>query len=226
MQKAKMNFAVLGVAALMAFLVIEHFSSQPPKPARDTALQSAVNWLLESERREKVVDLPEDGSSWWTVFVWPENKEADPYSRQLSANFAATPRLQSLLAQTKVHNFEPSDRLYQGKYEQYLGGQTPAVLVQRDDGKVAYKASGANIPTDGVKLADDIAKSIEQCFPRPRPKPTPTPSPTPQPGPSIVPDIRPDEPEEEESSDDFPLLLLLLPFLGAGAGAFREFKKE
>jgi hypothetical protein len=54
-------------------------------------------------RTERVVDLPEDDQ--WQLMIIYTDKTRNPADRALAAMFATTPRLQSLVAQTKVYEY-------------------------------------------------------------------------------------------------------------------------
>jgi len=177
------------------------------------------------EISERILQLPEDGQVWSTVFVWPENREADSHSRRLAALFAAEPRLRSLLAQTKSTHYTPSDPLYKTRYAQSMGGSTPQFwLVQPDanpsTGKAVYAVAGAGIPASGRQMADSIAGAIARICPRPKPVPEPVaPVPVPEP---VVPDLTPAEPID----DSLPVWVWILPVLAAGAGALAEWRRN
>lgn len=109
--------------------------------------------------RERVIELPEDGSVWHTIAIYPSTNFQDSPSRTLAANLASTPRLQSLLAQTKKHTYTPADPWVR----RWLPGvATPSLILMRHDGKAIYKASGANLPPDGEQIADDIQLCINE----------------------------------------------------------------
>lgn len=185
--------------------------------------------LLDREITERVIDLPEDGQTWSCVFVWPANREADPESRRLAALFASEPRLQSLLAQTKVHHYTPGDPLFQARYAGSMGGETPQFWLLKPDenpseGTAVYAVAGAAIPRSGRQMADTIAAEITRLCPRPRPKPTPDPVPDPiVVTPPVIPNI---EPPVEPVDDSLPLWVWILPVLAAGAGAINEWKRS
>lgn len=114
------------------------------------------------------------------------------------------------------------DPIYE-RYRPYIGA-TPSVFIQRPDGKVIYKASGANFPTSVAELEDEIVRCIR---PRPKPEPTPAPLPTPAPEPDPVPDPVPDVlPAEPEQTDALNLFVLILSSVsGLAAGAVPELLK-
>lgn len=178
---------------------------------------------------ERVIDLPEDGQTWSSVFVWPENREADPDSRRLAAAFAAEPRLQSLLAQTKVFHYTPSDEMYRERFAQSLGTATPQFWLLQpaanpSQGEAVFAVGGSHVP-DGKTMADGVAKAIAGKCPRPRPTPPvptpPTPPVTP-PGPT-PPDLGPAPDPVDES---LPLWVWVLPVVAGGAGALAEWKRK
>lgn len=181
---------------------------------------------LREEVSERIINLPEDGQVWSAVFVWPSNREADPDSRRLAAAFATEPRLQSLLAQTKVHHYTPEDPLFRERYAAAMGTGTPQFwLVKPEEnpahGQTIYAVAGGAIPSSGKAMADTIAGAIKRLCPRPKPDPTPTVTVTP-PAPQI-PTI--DEPEPGPQPD-IPLWAWILPIVAAGAGAIHEWRRS
>lgn len=175
---------------------------------------------------ERVIDLPEDGQTWSSVFVWPENREADPDSRRLAAAFSSEPRLQSLLAQTKVFHYTPSDELYRERFAQSLGTATPQFWLLQpaanpSGGTAIFAVGGAHIP-DGKTMADGVAKAIAGKCPRPKPTP-PTPTPPVTPPVPTPPDIGPAPDPVDEA---LPLWVWVLPVVAGGLGALAEWKRK
>jgi hypothetical protein len=107
--------------------------------------------------RDRVIELPEDGGVWHTILIYPDRNLSDAASRTLSANMASTPRLQSLVAQTKKHVYTPADPWVKRWMPTV---PTPSLIVMRNDGGTIYKASGRNLPGDGEQIADDIQLCI------------------------------------------------------------------
>jgi hypothetical protein len=191
----------------------------PDKPSTPVIVAQAA--LPQPLVQERVIVLPEDGERWYTVMVYSNKGKPDSADRQLAAAMATTPRLQSLAAQTKVVVWDDSDVLFNYKFRTYFGESRPVICVQDQHGKVAYKATGANIPADGEMLATEIADGIARICPRPKPpQPQPEPEPAPAPDPVVVPDIRP-EPETPKTN----ALWYLLPFLAGGLGAYRAYRR-
>lgn len=227
MKSFNRNFVLAGVLSLLVLAAFGYRQNSALQNIQ-ARLSGQVADMSGQVFKERVVDLPEDAGAWYTTLVY-RDQAADPASRKLASMMAATLQLQSLVAQTKTFVYTPDDPLYKTRYSKTFGGQLPAIQLQDAAGNVVYKASGENIPSDGRKLADEIARQIsrhvERCPDcRPRPKPTPTPKPTPV-TPAVVPDLRPSEetPPEENS---FPLLAVLLPFLAGAAGLMQEWKKS
>ena len=183
-----------------------------------------------SERRELVVDLPEDSGKWSLGVVYSsEDFTSNPADRHLRASFAAEPRLRSLIAQVSSTSYTPSNPMWKERFAQKMGSALPQLWLLDHTGGVVYKASGSNIPSDPTVLADEIQASIESvqdC--RPRPKPTPAPVQPVNPTPSI-PDIRPVGPSVPVVKDDQPVhpLLLILGVVGGGLlGAYISYKRQ
>lgn len=187
-----------------------------------------VDVKVEEERvvGERIVDLPEDGQVWTTVFVFPKNKESDPNSRKLVGYFASNPELRKLLAQTKTYDYSVDDELYKTRYQKYFGGDVPQFWLQKPStnnpsrAHVVYKVSGDNIPNTSNEMVNDIVYQIKG-WPCPRPKPEPQPTPQPDPTPDLVPDTVPDEEEKET----IPFWVYVIPLLAALLGALVEYKK-
>jgi hypothetical protein len=137
---------------------------------------------------ERIFTLPEDGDRWHTILIYSDKSLRDPADRQLAGTMAATPRLQSLAAQTAVTVWDDRDPLFAARYKHLLGSVRPAIVVQNTSGTVCYKAAGMNIPRDGEQLADEIATSIGSC----RPKPAPPATPPVDPPADAIPDLRPE----------------------------------
>lgn len=172
--------------------------------------------------RERVIELPEDGALWSTVVVY----SGDDYGQRLKSNFENTPQLLALRTQTHYYELPPNHWWVR---QNLPGARFPLVLLQRPinatEAKVIYKATGANIPSDGGLLAGEIAQAIEDCCPRPGPRPTPTPTPTPAPvQPDPIPDLRPNavQPAQDESLGTLSYALVAGAALG---GAYLGFKQ-
>lgn len=113
--------------------------------------------------RDRVIELPEDGKTWHTVTLYDSDPPTSNASRRLKQNMLETPRLQSLVKQTKHHVYTPRSS-WARRYDQRT--QAPAVWVMTDDGKVVYKATAENLPHDGETLADEIQTQIDRHYPR------------------------------------------------------------
>lgn len=177
---------------------------------------------------EHVIDLPEDGQTWSTVFLWPADRQADPAARRLAAQFAE-PRLQALLAQTKTTHYTPDNPLYAARYAASMGTDTPQFWLMMPDaanpsqGTTVYNVTAANMPPTGSQMADQIQAAIERICPRPRPTPTPPAPPIQPPNPPNLTTPTPPVPEPE---DDIPLWAWMLPVIAAGAGALHEWRRS
>lgn len=186
------------LAAAIVLVALPTWFAAPPAPQ--------VQIIQAEPVRERVLDLPEDGDVWQFVQVYGDRTRTGP-SQKLAAQVATTPRLQSLLAQTKHYEFGP-DHWW---VKQHLPGiKAPAVLLQTGDGRVVYKAGGDNLPPDGEVLADEIAQRISECCPDDKPlerRPD---------GRRIIPDLRPEGP----ARDDSPLFTLVLLLASGAAGLY------
>lgn len=217
------NFSAAGVAALLLAAI---WSSATP-PAAKLNVEPELP-TAEPTLSERVLELPEDAGVWHTTIVYPQRNPSDAASRRLAAALASEPRLQSLLAQTKTYLYAASDPLWRERLARYYGDATPAIVLQRPDGRVCYKASGANLPAEPTALGDAIAASLAQCRPRPAPSPTPAPSPSPQPAPTI-PDLAPRTPElapSDETGESHVLWMIVIPIAAGLAGLAQEWKQS
>jgi hypothetical protein len=223
------NFSAAGVAALL-LAALWSSATQPvatPDLPPDITPEPA---LAEPTLSERVLELPEDAGVWHTTIVYPQRNPSDAASRRLAAALASEPRLQSLLAQTKTYIYAASDPLWRERLARYYGDATPAIVLQRPDGRVCYKASGANLPAEASALGDALATAIAQCRPRPAPSPSPSPSPQPgpQPGPAI-PDLTPRVPEvtpATDSGESHVLWMIVIPIAAGLAGLAQEWKQS
>lgn len=151
--------AVLVLVGAVVFLQ-EPAEQESPLEAAAAAATEKFEKLI----RDRVIDLPEDGDKWHTTIVYYDPQtEAD--SAKLAAQFASTPRLQSLLAQTHVHTWTVKDPVWRARYAHEFQNITPGVIVQNADGDPVYKASGKNLPKDGEQLANEIAAAISSSCP-------------------------------------------------------------
>lgn len=212
--------AIVATVATVVFLFLYGLSD------RSSQLARAVNTISDQIHQvagtlnlhhtlitERVIDLPEDGQTWSTVFVWPQNREQCPTSRRLASHFASEPRLQSLLAQTRVHHYHPEDPLFRERYAARMGVTTPQVWILAPDdnpshGTACYWSSGSAIPVSPRQMAEAIVAAIRRCRPRPTPVSPVSPS-TPQ-----IPQIDPVDPVD----DAYPIWYWIAPILAGGAG--------
>lgn len=217
------NFCVAGVIAL---LIMSGMSAWRPDAADQanaasvTSLEARVSELSSKVLREQVIDLPEDAGVWHTIVVYPSATPSDVASRRLASALASNDRLRSLAAQTKTHVYALGDPLWRERLQPHYGAAVPALIVQRPDGKVCYKASGANLPGNAEQLADEVAAAIGNCRPRPEPQPAPSPSPAP-----TIPDIAP-RPAPSGGSDTHALWMIVVPIVAGMLGLYQEWKQS
>src|SRR5688572_21959189 len=129
MESAKLNFAFFGVLVALGLLAVAIL--QPPQAA-SPELVTHVNGLTHTVQelrtqhgkliRSPIVDLPEDGAKWYTLLIYKDKSLLDPADRRLAAMMNSTPRLQSLMAQTKVMGWDAKDPLYGAGYAKHFGG--------------------------------------------------------------------------------------------------------
>lgn len=215
---------LLGAVALLAFA---QFNPDPTAPPPDYAAQiSALEMKLAAYEQapiaERVIELPDDGGLWQTVLVYSTPDRSTAADRRLAANWATTPRLQSLLAQTRKYEIEPGHAWDYWIRNHLAGKPLPAVVVQKPSGEVVYRAGADALPVDGETQANQIAQMIADCRPL---RPTPTPTPTPVgPPPDITPNIQPDGalPEGGDEMEWWVYGLIALSGLGGGYAALKK----
>ena len=227
-------WVLMGIAVLIVGLIAtdkgELFDPSPMEQqivALNAELQTANQKLNTPQQR--IIQLPEDGFAWHTIIIYKDRSLTDPMDRQVSAMFSSTPRLMSLKAQTHTWEVDPTDRVNGARYAKSGGNVMPQVWLVRSDGLSCYKATGDNIPKDGERLADEIANSIAECYPRPpRPGPGPdnVPQPVVQPIPNSIPDLRPQSVTTEDGMGQGEMIIVgLLIAASAVAGAINESRK-
>ncbi len=214
--------AVIAVTALIVLgWVVTEVIDAKEKQGQADLLRDTMSQVVQ-RCEEQVIDLPEDGGAWYTTLFLHADWRQRPQERQLAAWFASNPRLASLKAQTHWNVHTQKDRMYRARWA-HVVSVWPCVLLQTSDGKVRYKASGDNIPSNADQLASDITTRLFPC-PKPKPKPNPTPAPDTNP---VIPDTTPDiTPDAGPAGEDFPWALLIVGILVAvGAVLFYHFKK-
>lgn len=225
MKRLNTPTALAAFAGVIALLVIGYQSDNASTDRYATlvkALDVAYN-DIDQLREERIIELPEDGGAWWTTLIMPSgDAAADPVSRRVETMFATNTRLQSLLTQTRVNRYYPGHPMYDAKYRPIYGSGQTAIVIQTPDGKVCYKATGENIPTDANVLADAIDKAIRDCRPRPNPEPTPTPQPVPDLTPTIPDTVTPDGLANQENLAGALIALGIAGLVGAGLQWRRE----
>lgn len=237
MNTAKLKHPALlaGVVFALALLWATHDRTSQLHGHLQT-ITASVNGLIgltaqAPEASERILELPEDGQVWSAVFVWPEHREADPDSRRLAALFAAEPRLQALLAQTKTYHYRPDDPLYAARFAPVMGTGTPQFWLMApsaenpSQGTAVYAVGGSAVPRDAGQMVAAIDEAIQRICPRPRPKPVPPEPPQPPiaPTPPQIPPLQPIDPPDDEG---LPLWVWILPIMAAAAGAVHEWKRN
>lgn len=221
-------------AFLTQNLELTTLKSQQTELASKVELLALQGLQAGGEVGERIVDLPEDSGTYW-LSVFYRDQYQDPASRRLAAYMASEPRLQSLAAMMRTNVYTAGHPMYEQRYSNLISGQgdsgLPAVVVQKPNGALVYKASGANIPDSAEALAEEIRESLRRSAPnwdcrpydpncRPKPKPQPAPLP-PAPAPAPLPDIRPVDPvaPSEDVINWGAGVLLVAVALGGGAYA-------
>ena len=158
---------------------------------------------------ERVVHLPEDGQTWYTVAI--VNAQRTQLDQQFLAGFDVESRLRSLKAQTRFFVYGTDHPIYQQRFAQHVK-RMPAVFVLRgDSGEVVYTNSGPEIATHPHDLGEAIQCAIKRRCPHGRCQPVvePIPEPTPQPEPPVgPPDVGPPLPPADTSPPAWQLFVL------------------
>jgi hypothetical protein len=165
-----------------------------------------------SAARAEWFELPDDSHKWY--FTTAGNVSV------------SGPVVDELKAKMWYRHIATDDPIY-ARYADQIG-RLPAVWIQRPDGYVVYKASGANFPRSIVELEKDLL----DCLPRPRPTPAPAPAPAPAPlppaNPEPLPDVAPvpDVAPEPESEGLSLVLAAIAAILGSGGALVPQLKGE
>jgi len=169
------------------------------------------------------VEIPATETKWHSVFVWPPDRIRDRRAAQMALLFRESPALQSLLAQTIVHEQVAGDDnpAWKSKYSGYFGGEAPQFwLLQPNpqdpsNSTTIYKISSSELPKTGDQMARDIRKMIsERCIRKPKPVPPVAP---PRVNVEVtIPDLTPDRPEPEPTGTLWWLVPIGIAGLGVG----------
>jgi hypothetical protein len=187
---------------------------------------------------ERVINLPEDGAQWRSLFVWPTSVDlaSDPASQHLKQLFQS-PRLKALADQTVPYNMDPSHPLWRSRYEPRMGNQYPQFWLIKPDpsgptgGRAVFCTYGQDVLRwDARNLANHIAGAIAGVCPiHPQPSPSPQPGPGPV-NPNVIPSVPPEDPDQTpdgEPTDDPKVWVWLLIFGGSAAlAAFAAAKRD
>ena len=210
--KREKLIGAIGLAAVAACAVLAVYSVQVAEYQGDRINAiAATTPAPNDEARERVIQLPEDGQAYHTTVVVSANWRERRAERYLLGWFAAHPGLASLKAQTHFHQYDQGSVLYKTRLAHAVP-DAPAVVVQTADGKVVYKASGANLPQSADELASNISISLGGCRPRPRPPAPPQPQPDVDVDVHPIPDVAP-----QPARPEFPWALLVVAVLIGGA---------
>ena len=235
-------FAVVGMALMICLIGYNQQRIVEDLAANQEYTSEVADLTCQIAVEERVIELPEDGSEYYTtVFVHADwRKRAD--ERQMVAWFQSQPELASLKAQTRFNVVEEGDPQYEWHIK-VLGG-LPAVMIQTDKGRVIYKTSGKDMPGASNVMAADLVELFNKrpwlrirpwkrprpC-PQPCPQPGPEPDPTPKPSPDIdvdvkIPDLRPPQPRMVKTGGDFWVILGIVVVLAAGLTIVWEWKSR
>ena len=240
MKNALWHVVLIGVMFFSGFCLRDWQESQQTSVATaaeqviPTPPKSDEQWKLDNACVERqIIDLPQDGQAWHTSLFLHDDWESIDNERRMVAWFETEPRLSSLKAQTIWHLYTESDPIYQERFRESIP-VLPAVVLQKDNGEVVYKASVHAIPDSSDKLARDIRATINRRCPGPWCRPSPEPGPVPRPKPDVkpqpqpankpaVPDIaKPDRPP----NGGLLILTLIAGACSAAFGAYVQFKKQ
>jgi hypothetical protein len=120
---------------------------------------------------ERVTRLPDDAGMWHTVVVFSSHQNPTTADRRLAA-LLTNNRVQEVMAQTHIHNWDQRSQLYDAKYREYIGNSLPAFLLENHKGQVIYRLAGANMPATGDQMFGEMMQRVDDCC-RPRPQQDP-----------------------------------------------------
>lgn len=189
------------------------------------------------EIQERIYDLPTYSHKCYLTVVYRDGRTQD--DQNLYQYLHSNQSMRHLESQTVFNQYTyQSPLISQTKWQTYLGGRSPAILLQaqsKENGRadVIFFDGGpglerTDLPRRIQNAINNYVRNCPDCFPvRPRPEPEPSPVPTPDVSPEPAPLIPTIEPEEEEGGEgrQIPLLFFLAPAAGA-ALAMRSKVKE
>jgi len=224
---------VAGLTALVVLVCWTTFEvRQTDQRLAQVQQQQDVLSQAAAEVRERIVELPNDGQTYYISLLLHADWRQRPRERAIVSWWATEPRLLSVRAQCHYFEMIEGDPRYVKTFS-HVTPILPSVYIQDATGKVHFKVSDQNLPAN----ADEMGGLIVELFrnrpwlrplpwnrPRPCPSPGPCPLPTPVPGPNpiipIVPPI-PDtvRPDGSQPGGSFPWALLIVAVAGAGLGS-------
>ncbi len=205
-------------AAVTSNVAVQHQESEAGLGSRAASNRAAI--------AEQIIELPEDGDVWHTSLFLHDDWESRGTDRRLVAWFATDSRLVSLKSQTRWHLYTPSDPIYRQRFEAAIP-QFPAVVLQRGNGEVIFKATGENLSPGPEELASSINRQIRERCPGPYCRPFEPQPITPTPPPEPIPDLGPEEPAILDDAEPVQLWLLVLAGAASlGIGVASEWRKE
>jgi len=239
-------FVKAGIAAVVAIAVVmlvwSCWESQQANQAvarygqsHDQLVQSHVEVrgvtedMAREAVRQRIVKVPDDGEAYHVSLFLHDDYRKRPLDRSLVAWWEVDPVLKSVKAQTHFHTFLASNPLYKSRFAKAVP-TLPAVMIQKSEGKVMYKASGANLPPSPWQMSNDVARLFKNrpyyVLPWRRPKPCPTPGPKPDPLPDendgdiIIDTVIPDTVLQARAQPGFPWGIGALVVLAAAGISF------
>jgi hypothetical protein len=141
------------VFAMIGLAIGDHFLLESIKPGSTVVVQT------QPVAEKQIINLPEDGTSYFTTLFLPANWRADKNCRSLVAGFTSDRRLASLKAQTIWNQYDASDPMFASRYGSSVT-ELPCVSLTDPTGGVLYKRSGEKIPKSYKLLAQDIQSQI------------------------------------------------------------------
>lgn len=149
----KKTFSYFFVFAILGLAIGDHFLLESLKVGTTVVVQS------QPAAEKQVINLPEDGTKFFTSLFLPANWQADNTCRSLVAGFNSDRRLASLKVQTIYNQYAADDPMFAARYAASVK-ELPCIALTDPTGGVLYKASGKNIPKSYKLLASDIQRSI------------------------------------------------------------------
>jgi hypothetical protein len=146
MRKGLIAFVLLGLALIFASPT--NVSSVPTKPAMP--------------ERGRLDQLPDLTRAWHTSIFVHSDYQNRPEEKALVEAFDTVPELADLKGKTTFHVYTADSPHYRERLRKYYP-VLPAVVVQRADGSIYFKASGPAATAGAIGAAATLASANYRC---------------------------------------------------------------